>query len=403
MVKMEIYLPENSCFNCSRIVAKLLLCEGCLTVGFCSSLCKNKHLRKHRKECFQIQKLKNNSKKEAEKEIIELITGFDKLDMSLEYKYDGQFKSWLDQKYQTSYFLSRTLERLSEKRLHKLLVEQLLHWKLMEQKCFYLIQRHENLSEMNVTARMILEEYLKPMNCLIALGNYQTALDYITHWRMRELLKENERVEGLLTHYKAWVDGQYDSELLTDDIDLFRFVTTDGNDEKELTLCFNLIIIKLHVVAVIKEHLSKRERFLTFMQGTHSRLGEYSDVRRITCVIPVIKIIANYCGVTKASLGVSSTRITGACLAQNKDNLADLMVKVQTLNQHALFSMTGDYSLRKLDFLSEDDFLAKPAVQTSWSAGCWSRLLLENLNESERNMFVQMAREAINHSTQTIL
>ena len=164
-----------------------------------------------------------------------------------------------------------------------------------------------------------------------------------------------------------------------------------------------MIIIKLHVIAVIKEHLIKRERFLAFMQGTHPRLGEFSDVRRITCITPVIKMIAEYSGVSTNILGVNSTRITASCLAQNKDNLADLMVKVQALNKHALFSMTGDYSLRKLDFLSEEDFMAKPAVQTSWRAGCWSRVLLENLNQSERDMLVHMAREAINHSSSNML
>ena len=112
------------------------------------------------------------------------------------------------------------------------------------------------------------------MNCMVALGRHQEALDFAADWRKvvvtKDLVPENDELFGRFIH-KKWLDERQD---IAQEFDLERFATSSFG----LEVGYNLVIIKLHVIAVMENHLSKRERFLTFMQGTLPRLGSDSNV-----------------------------------------------------------------------------------------------------------------------------
>ena len=388
---MDLSLPENVCFQCNSTVAKLLVCDKCDCVAYCSAECRKKDFRKHKKTCFQIHKLLKKIVIESKEDIRELIFGFEHLDLSLNYGSAKQFKIWTDEVYSSSYYISMQLRQLCEKRLSRLTVEQLLYWKMKEIKHSH----YDGVNDYNFYRRRSITEIsfiLVGMNCLTALGRYQKALDFVSHWRRKEALDSEEEVERPIQHYKNWVNGEYDKENITKKFDLFRFVTGEGSDVTELSIGYNLVIIKLYVIAVMKNHLSKRKSFLAFMQGTNPRLGEDSPVMKIACMSPAVRLIANHCGVSSNPLGVASNTISASSLAQNKLHLESLLTKLHALNPYAIFSMSGEYSLRKLDFQTEEEFMSHPSVQASWSAGTWTRVFFEKLEDSERDMFIQIAR-----------
>ena len=354
--------------------------------------------------CFQIKKMKENIRYDVDGELNTLRIGFDKLDLSLNYQSDKQFRMWVNEVYFVAAAdISQELGKLCEKRLSRFSVEQLLSWTLEEQKAWLFYGVTDHLYGMVGTRNMTEPRYIRiVMNCFIALGSYQKALDFVFHWRRIEPLKIKRKLDGMLiNHYKKWTDGNYEKQNMAKDFDFL--VRTEESGEEELNISYNLVIIKLYLIAVMSDHLAKRERFLAFMLGTHPRLGCNSNVMRIACLSPAVRLLAKYCGISSNPLGIPSSNISDISLAQNKSYLESLLRKVQSLNPHAIFSLIGDYSLRKLDFQSEEGFMSKHAVRASWSAGTWTRVILDKLQNSEKEMFIEMARKVINQPPGNVL
>ena len=118
-------------------------------------------------------------------------------------------------------------------------------------------------------------------------------------------------------------------------------------------------------------------------------------MRMLAGMTPAVRLIAQYSGISCNPLGVQSSTICVTLLDENMSNLDELLRKIHYTNPHALFSMIGDYSLRKWDFHSEEQFQALPGVQAGWMAGVWSRKILERLQDTEREFIVEMAKKVI--------
>eukprot|EP00092_Neocalanus_flemingeri_P014527 GFUD01015674.1.p1 GENE.GFUD01015674.1~~GFUD01015674.1.p1 ORF type:complete len:406 (+),score=85.45 GFUD01015674.1:65-1282(+) len=397
---MDIALPANVCVYCNNWKHFVIVCDKCLGVAYCSNSCLSKDLKKHKKFCLKIEKYRNNVE-EVPGHANELKRGFHSLDMTLDYKAeDVQFNLWLMFVYSDSAtFLTRLYNQIFEKRKNYQAVEQLLKWKLEEMKAQifqgFLIQDAEDYKSMADLGCSHLV-----MNCLTALGRYQEALDFAAHWSKDSVeLLEVGKTDLLVKHLKTWVDGEYEKQDITKPFDLrlidSRDLVDEGDIEAILSVGFSLVIIKLYVRAVMENHLSKRDRFLTFMHGTHPRLGSHSNVMRIAGMTPAVRLIAKYCDISTNPLGIPSNKISTSSVCSNELDLTSLLEQINDFNSHALFAMTGDYSLRKLDFQSEEEFLSKPEVKTSWNAGTWSRVILEKLEDKERVMLVGLAKDTL--------
>jgi len=394
---MDLALPANVCVCCKNKRHSVLLCDKCLGVAYCGISCQNKDLKKHRKACRQIEMHIMNVYEHPD-DVNKLKLGFHNMDLTLEYSADEHFNGWLIFVYlEAASCLAWQYNFMCKKRMHSWTVKQLLKWKIEELKAFVFEGYTHHASGFKSMSDP--EDIPLVMNCLTALGRYQEALDCAGHWRKVDLLMmEPERDKLLVKHFRKWVVGDYEKEDITQEFDLQTFVGSNSERssvELSIAMSYCLVIIKLYVIAEMENHLSKRERFLTFMQGTHPRLGSHSNVIRIAGMTPAVRLISKYCDISTNPLNIPSIQISPSSLSLNQSHLTSLLEQIHSLNPHALFSMTGDYSLRKLDFQSEDQFLAIPAVQTSWSAGSWSRVMLERLQDKEREMLVGMARNII--------
>ena len=291
---MDVALLPNVCVNCKNERQVMVVCEKCDGVAYCDSQCQKKDFKYHKMEaCIQIEK--------ARKDIDE-----NRLDDAAGAR-----------------ILSDLYERMckNKDRIGTAAVEQLLKWK-------WKLSTVSGLQEEGVPF---------VMNCMIALGRYQESLDFAAHWRKciatRDLVPDNqESCAGLI--YKKWLDEKQD---IAQKFDLERFASPSLG----LKVGYNLVLIKLHVIAVMENHLSKRERFLTFMQGKLPRLGSDSNVIRIAGMIPAVRLIAKYCDISANSLGIPSIKITRNSVAENRSHLISLLEQIHSLDPFALHSMFG--------------------------------------------------------------
>ena len=393
---MDLALPAAVCIYCNTQAVSLLVCAQCEMVGYCSTGCMRKYDRKHRGRCKLIAKMRKQTE-EISEDMTNLKTGYYALDLDLDYGSSSQFYTWVEDVHREAVCqIEYHLEEICKKRLHRLTVEKLLRWRMCDLKAF-VFDGTTDFNYKKVGCRGMTEPiYIQEcMNNFCALGRFQAALDWVSHWRRKELL-EMKGGEILVKHFKRWVDGDYVREDITEKFDFLRFICNEGSHVEELNISYNLVIIKLFVIANMKNHLHKRERFLAFMLGTHPRLGSDSQVMMLAGMTPAVRLIAKYCDISCNPLGIQSSTISASSLDQNLSQLDELLRKIHYTNPHALFSMIGDYSLRKLDFHSEEEFKALPGVEAGWMAGEWSRKILERLQDTERDMFVEMAKKVIN-------
>merc|ERR1712096_359992 len=113
----------------------------------------------------------------------------------------------------------------------------------------------------------------------------------------------------------------YEKEDMAQEFDLQTFVGSNSERasvELSIAMSYCLVIIKLYVIAEMENHLSKRERFLTFMQGTHPRLGSHSNVIRIAGMTPAVRLISKYCDISTNPLNIPSIQISPSSLSLNQ-------------------------------------------------------------------------------------
>ena len=381
---MNLALTNYFCFQCKTQQEYVFVCNKCEGVEYCCVSCRDKDSKKHRKTCREIEKHIMNSEEHPD-DVNALKLGFYNLDTTLDYRGDEFFNGWLIFGYtESTSSLARLYKSLCQKNMNRHVV-------------FY---GFTNTTDFKFISDP--EDSPLVINCLTALGRYQEALDYAAHCRKDdEVCMELDGDRLLVEHFGKWINGTYIKNDITEEINMLQFVASIEDVTRvevnwpQLSVGFCLVIIKMYVIAMMEKHLTKRERFLTFMQGTHPRLGRDSNVSMMAGMTPAIRLIAKYSDISTNTLGISSKSITTASLSNNQSYLRKLLEQIHSLNPHALFSMTGDYGLRKMDFESEDDFLAKPAVQASWFPGDWSRVILEKLQDKERGMLIGMARDII--------
>ena len=251
-----------------------------------------------------IKKMKENIQK-LNWNFPDLSKRFHEADVSISFTSNEVSRNFFLEYSSSVTAISDQLEEMCENRINRVSVEEMLLWKLKELKisCF-----DERISE----SRFLIQPGIIQVvtKCLTLLGRFQEAMDWLAHWRREKVPEDLGTTKSrLIVWFRRWRDGKYEKQDLTEPIDFFRYVTTDGTGEQELSLGFTLVTIKLWVIAAIRDHIKKREKFHSFIMGTHQRLGSRSSVLKISNCSPVIRTIAENCGVTTSILGVPSSSI----------------------------------------------------------------------------------------------